>query len=259
MLASFWALGAVLQSRLSVLAALLVASAVLATATATLGLRELHYLFKPLTMVLAVLLVLRQGDGSPTPWLLIAALVASLAGDILLMIPANLFIPGLGAFLLAHLCYILLFRQQLPWFPSRSALVLALGVGVAMLAILWGALADPVLKSAVSAYVLVIALMAAQAIGRATVLQNRAAMWVAVGACVFMISDTLIAINRFIMPVPLSSLWVLSTYYLAQILIVLHVVHASATPQRAGARQKQIHTGPYRCNETARGETPEHR
>ncbi len=216
-------LAAMVRSRLGVLAALLVTSAVLATASATLGLREWHYLFKPLTMVLALWLVLRRDDLKPTPWLLVAALVASLAGDILLMLPVNLFIPGLAAFLVAHLCYIALFRQQLAWFPNRGALALALGVGAAMLLILWTSLGDPVLKGAVGAYVLVITLMAAQAIGRATVLRDRAAMLVAVGACVFMLSDTLIAVNRFIMPLPLSSLWVLSTYYLAQILIVLHV------------------------------------
>ena len=229
LLVAFWSLGAVLQSRLGVWAALLIASAVLATATATLGLREWHYLFKPLTMVLAVLLVLRRGDGSPTPWLLVTALVASLAGDVLLMLP-DLFIPGLAAFLLAHLFYIALFRQQMAWFPSRGALAMVLGVGAAMLLILWGGLGDPVLKAAVSAYVLVISLMAAQAIGRATVLRDRACVLVALGACVFMLSDTLIAINRFIMPVPLSSLWVLSTYYLAQILIVLHVTTKSEEP-----------------------------
>jgi len=53
---------------------------------------------------------------------------------------------------------------------------------------------------------------------------------VAVGAVFFMLSDSLLAINRFVTPLPLSGLWVLSTYYTAQILIVLHVL------QRPGAR-----------------------
>lgn len=215
-------LGAVLQSRLGVLAALMLASAALATAGATLGLQPLHYLFKPLAMVMAVLLVLRRGGSGPGLWLLVAALLASLAGDVFLMLPGNLFIPGLAAFLLAHLCYIALFRRQQAWFPSRPALVLALAVGGSMLALLWNSLGNGVLQAAVSAYVLVISLMAAQAIGRATVLQDKAATLVAVGACVFMLSDTLIAINRFLMPVPLASLWILATYYLAQMLIVLH-------------------------------------
>jgi uncharacterized membrane protein YhhN len=65
--------------------------------------------------------------------------------------------------------------------------------------------------------------MAAQAIGRATVLRQPSATLVAIGACVFMASDTLIALNRFVSPVPLASLWILSTYYLAQVLIVLQV------------------------------------
>jgi len=223
LLAIFWSLGAVLQARLGVLAALMLACAALATASATLGLQQLHYLFKPLTMAMAVVLVLHRGGSGPSLWLLVAALLASMAGDILLMLPGNLFIPGLAAFMLAHLFYITLFRQQQAWFPNRQALVLALAVGGSMLALLWGNLGGGLLKAAVSAYVLVISLMAAQAIGRATTLQDKSATLVAVGACVFMLSDTLIAINRFLMPVPLASLWILATYYLAQMLIVLHV------------------------------------
>jgi alkylglycerol monooxygenase len=69
-------------------------------------------------------------------------------------------------------------------------------------------------------YVGVIALMAAQAIGGATVLRDRHAWAVAVGAMVFMLSDALIAVNRFVQPLPLAPLWVLSSYYLAQFLIV---------------------------------------
>jgi uncharacterized membrane protein YhhN len=72
----------------------------------------------------------------------------------------------------------------------------------------------------VAAYVLVIALMAAQAIGRATVLGDKPAVWVAVGAGFFMLSDTLLALNKFVSPLPLAPLWVLSTYYVAQVLIV---------------------------------------
>jgi uncharacterized membrane protein YhhN len=45
---------------------------------------------------------------------------------------------------------------------------------------------------------------------------------VAVGACFFMLSDSLLATNRFVSPLPLASLWVLATYYAAQILIVRH-------------------------------------
>lgn len=238
LLAVFWSLGAVLQSRLGMLAALMLASAALATAGATLGLQPLHYLFKPLTMVIAMALVWQRAGTGPAQWLLLAALLASLAGDVLLMVPGDLFIPGLAAFLLAHLCYIALFRQQQAWFPSRPALVLTLATGASMLAWLWPTLGAAGLKAAVSAYVVLICLMAAQAIGRATVLRDKAATWVAVGACVFMLSDTLIAINRFLMPVPQASLWILCSYYLAQILIVLHVPGRTATAPPAGVDRR---------------------
>jgi uncharacterized membrane protein YhhN len=81
----------------------------------------------------------------------------------------------------------------------------------------------PVLKVAVPVYALVIALMAAQAIGRATVLRDRASMCVGAGAALFMASDTLLAMNRFALPIPLAPLWVLATYYAAQVLIVHNV------------------------------------
>ncbi len=222
----YWALGAVLQTRLSIMAALLVQSAALATATSALGLLEPHQLFKPLTMVLAVVLVLqRAGPGGlqiGREWLLVGALLASLAGDVFLMLPANWFIAGLASFLVAHLFYITLFRVGLGWFASRRALLATLAVGGAMFVFLWSGLGDNRLKLAVAAYVTVIALMAAQAIGRATVLRDTGSKAVALGACIFMLSDSLIAVDRFVAPIPLAGLWILSTYYTAQILIVLH-------------------------------------
>ena len=74
-------------------------------------------------------------------------------------------------------------------------------------------------RLAVGAYVIVIALMAAQAIGRAAVLRDRTAMCVAIGAAFFMLSDSLLATNKFAMPLPRAQFWVLATYYVAQIVI----------------------------------------
>lgn len=210
--------------RLDRLELLLLAAAALATVTSVLGLQTLHYIFKPLPMLLAIVLVAVRTRQSPAAnrfdTLLVAALAASLAGDVFLMLPGNYFIPGLASFLVAHLFYIALFHRGVPWFASRRALLGTPAVGAAMYLWVWGGLTDPVLKLAVAAYVGVIALMVAQAIGRAVVLRNAAATAVALGACIFMLSDALIAINRFVQPLPLVSLWVLSSYYLAQILMV---------------------------------------
>ena len=215
---------------MGMLEAVLVEAAALATATAAQDWTQAHHLFKPLAMVLAVLLVATRPG-----WLrvdrafdlkLLAALLLCLAGDVLLMLP-GLFIPGLVSFLAAHLCYLALFRQGQRWFPSRVALACTLAAAVAMYAMLFPHL-GPVLQVAVAAYALVIALMAAQAIGRATVLRDPAAVAVAVGACFFMASDALLAINRFAQPLPMASFWVLATYYAAQVLIVHNARQESA-------------------------------
>jgi alkylglycerol monooxygenase len=230
--AGLWATGAVLQGRYGIGKMLLMESAVLATATGVLGVTEVHYLFKPLTLLLLMVFVITDPRGPDESrqfkTLLLLALLASLAGDVLLMLPGNHFIPGLASFLVAHLFYItLLQRSSVPsaWFPSRMALAVTLAYGVCMYTVLWpGLRSAPVLAGAVAAYVVVIALMAAQALGRAVVLRKRSATLVAIGACFFMLSDTLLAVNRFIQPLPLVSLWVLGTYYIAQIMIARNVL-----------------------------------
>lgn len=230
--ACMWGLGLFMQGRLHWLEVLTLECAVLTTLSA-LGMVDLHLVFKPSTMAIAMIFVagraISTGGIRKFDILLLLGFLFSLGGDVFLMLPGDVplwglptFILGLGSFLVAHLFYIALFRQGQAWFPSRTALWCTLGFGGAMYAVLWGSLGDPVLKGAVAAYVTVIALMAAQAIGRAMVLGDASARWVAVGACVFMASDTMIAINKFLTPVPLSSLWILATYYCAQLLIGHH-------------------------------------
>ncbi len=222
LLAGLWSVGGLLQGRLTMLDVLLIEAAVLATATSALGMVELHRIFKPLALGLAIVLVAARARplwaGGRFDLYFLAALAASLTGDVVLMFPGY-FIAGLLAFLVAHLFYIALFRQGVAWFPSRRALFATLAVGAAMYAFLFSHL-GPVLRVAVAAYVVVIALMAAQAIGRATVLRDKASIMVAIGAGFFMLSDALLATNRFAYALPMAQLWVLSTYYVAQILIV---------------------------------------
>jgi sterol desaturase/sphingolipid hydroxylase (fatty acid hydroxylase superfamily)/uncharacterized membrane protein YhhN len=230
--AGLWANGRFMQGGLAMLEVLTVECAALSTVSA-LGFIDGYMVFKPLTMMIAITFVAVYAYSTRARGrfhaLLLAALVFSLAGDVFLMLPGNYFIPGLASFLVAHIFYIALFRQEQVWFPSKRALLGVLAVGAVMYSIIWGGLNDPVLKIAVAAYVTVISLMAAQAIGRATSTGDAAARWVALGACVFMVSDSLIAINKFVTPVALSSLWILTTYYCAQMLI-LHNVRRTPSP-----------------------------
>ena len=236
----YWVVGALLQGRITVLEALMIDCAAMATVTSALGLLDLHYVFKPLTMTIAIILVANYAYSTSSGGrfgtyfhaFLTAALTCSLLGDVFLMLPGNYFIPGLTSFLVAHLFYIALFRQGQAWFPSRRALFIVVAFGAAMYALLWPSLHDPVLKLAVAAYVMAISLMTAQAIGRAAVVGDHASRWAAVGAGVFMLSDSLIAINKFLQPVPLAPLWILASYYAAQLLIVHNVCRTQSASLR---------------------------
>ena len=257
-----WSLGAVMQGRITALMALMLQSGALATATSAMGFMEWHWLFKPLTMVFALVLVAAsayspsaRGQFNPkTLPLLAAALAGSLAGDVFLMFQ-GFFIPGLVSFLVAHLFYVALFKSGQAWFPHRGALAATLGIGVAMYAFLWAGGLPPALRVPVAAYVLVIALMAAQAIGRATVLRDAPSLLVAVGAGFFMLSDSLLATNRFVMPLPMAQVWVLATYYAAQALIVSGWL-ASKAPEPATAVQRTGAAGEEGRTHMARDRAP---
>ncbi|UCU93606.1 lysoplasmalogenase family protein [Hydrogenophaga taeniospiralis] len=238
--AGLWAVGALLQGRISRGEVLLIECAALSMASAATGWTAVHLVFKPLTMVVALAVVIAamrsRADSTLTgprgASLLLAALAASLAGDVFLMLD-GLFIPGLAAFLLAHLAYIALFRQGVPWLANRPAAWGVAAVGLGMYTVLWFGGLPPGLRGPVAAYVLAIGLMAAQALGRASVQRDGPSMVVAVGAACFMLSDALLAINRFVSPLPMSAFWVLGSYYAAQCLMVMGVLRGAAIALKA--------------------------
>lgn len=213
--------------------------AVLAACSAHAGYSTAYAWLKPIPMLLMLGCVWRVADRQRHPrstWLLLIGLAFSLQGDVWLLFERG-FIPGLISFWLAHACYIALFRRDTPWQPTRWSIV-ACGcgmlVGVTYL-YLWrnGLPAD--MRLPVAAYVLVIGYMATQAIARAAAFQTPASYCVAAGAVCFMASDTVLAINKFVSPVPAADLWILGTYYLAQWLIVLgmlQVLHKPATNRK---------------------------
>ncbi|HYE38822.1 MAG TPA: lysoplasmalogenase family protein, partial [Ramlibacter sp.] len=114
LMAAIWSVGAAMQGRIGMLAVLLVEAGALATATSAQGWIELHRVFKPLAMLLAIALVLARNGGATgqrgSDLKLVAALALCLAGDVFLMFPGY-FIPGLVSFLGGHLFYLALFRQ----------------------------------------------------------------------------------------------------------------------------------------------------
>ncbi|MBX9610432.1 MAG: sterol desaturase family protein [Burkholderiales bacterium] len=241
LVAGLWAVGAVMQGRITMTEALWIESAALATATAATGWLELHRVFKPLAMLIGIFYIAKYrhltGANGHFYLNIVAALGFSLVGDVLLMFPGY-FVPGLIAFLIAHVFYIAVFKHGQAWFPRRGAWVATLAIGAMFYAFVALQGLPVALRVPVAAYVVVISLMAAQAIGRAQVLRDGASLAVALGAGFFMLSDSLLALNKFVLPLPMAPLWVLGTYYAAQILIVRH-----ARPAVAAASARRMDDG----------------
>lgn len=142
------------------------------------------------------------------------ALAFSTAGDVLLDLDPRMFPFGLGAFLLAHVTYIALFVRnrtiegRAGWGRFAAVtVILAFSAGLAA----WivpsvGNLAAPVVL-----YICALTGMVSTAI-----LGRFRSPWVVVGAILFLISDALLAIDKFKSPVPLRDVLVWTTYYLGQ-------------------------------------------
>jgi uncharacterized membrane protein YhhN len=181
------------------------------------GSKGLEYVAKPAATLLlvGVALALVPEDDTRRAWFVLA-LVLSLAGDVFLMLPRNLFVAGLASFLLGHVAYVAGFGLGEAWPWIAGVAVVAVAVGAPILRALL-ARGDKELVGPVVAYMAVISVMVACAIGTAD------AVAIA-GAVLFMASDSLIAWNRFVRPLAWAPVTIMVTYHLAQAGLVLSLL-----------------------------------
>ncbi len=181
------------------------------------------FVFKPLTTVLVIVWAWPRGEDDFTlrRWVR-AGLLMSLSGDVFLLWPQQGFLPGLVFFLLAHLAYIVAFTCSARLGARLLPFAFYGVVGAGVLGWLWPGVPEP-LQLPVLAYVACLITMAAQAavlwqLARddpTEFLARRAAF----GGALFVLSDGLLAANRFALPLPLAPLLILAPYWAAQILI----------------------------------------
>lgn len=207
------------QRNIPIIDLFMMATAIVATMVAQAGWQTGFALLKGLPMLAGIALIWRaQGmEAGLRRWLLAGA-VGGLAGDLLLLVP-GLFLAGLAAFLVGHLCYLAGFIREAGPFPHRKSLAAMLAFALAALAVILPSLPAAMLAPVIL-YALTICLMAAQAVGRHLARPGEGSIMVAAGALLFVLSDLSLAVNRFVTPLPLSSLLVLGTYYPAQYLIL---------------------------------------
>lgn len=151
------------------------------------------------------------------------ALLMSWLGDVLLLGSSDLnFQLGLGAFLLAHLGYIRFFSKQ----TGESSFVFSKPFYAVPIIVYAGALLFILLphlgpmKIPVMFYSLVIGAMGIMALNRHNGVGAQNFRWVLLGATLFILSDSCIAINKFLVDIPYEGFWIMLSYMAAQYLIV---------------------------------------
>ncbi len=186
---------------------------------------------KPLLMpALAIAVVLARLGRRFTfaEGLLLTAIALSWLGDLALMVPGDLwFVVGLGSFLLAHIAYLVLFIRIARWGRPRVWAVVYLVWFVVFLAVLipgLGSLIVPVVL-----YGLVLGAMATAA--------TRVSGVVAAGAAVFVVSDTILAVSRFLpaVVIPGHDVLTMLTYCLGQGIIAAGVLAATGGDRTVSA------------------------
>lgn len=190
-----------------------------------------HLICKPVIMITLGLYywTSQKSAQQPIALSLMVAICFSCVGDVLLMLQdsnANYFMFGLAAFLVAHIFYIFTYKQhqyedsadELKGLQKiRFALPIILA-GTGLVTILYSRLGD--LKIPVLMYAGVLTYMVMVALFRFGKTTAASFAMVFGGAILFMISDSLIAINKFLEPLPQSGFWIITTYIAAQFLIV---------------------------------------
>jgi uncharacterized membrane protein YhhN len=185
---------------------------------------DLRWFSKPLLMpvLMLALSLLASGKKEKSFFLFLTALFLSWCGDVLLQ-AKNLFVPGLVSFLLAHVAYILYFRKvkgaEKGMLQRQPLIVLPVLLYIGFF--LWivfphlGQLKIPVIL-----YSLTIGTMLLMAINTRHKVDPSVSTYFIAGALLFVLSDSLLAINLFAVKDWLFGPFVMVTYSAAQYLLV---------------------------------------
>jgi uncharacterized membrane protein YhhN len=192
------------------------------------GFETIRFISKPsLMLILLVYFWANAGTRARLKYLIMLALFFSWLGDIFLLLEKQnprLFIYGLGSFLVAHLFYIAYFYQiraknpvekRLKILPSIAVLIYVVSL-FAMLAPHLGNLRLPV-----AFYTLTLATMLLASIHAFDFQKHDFARLCLAGTCLFVVSDSLLAINRFYQPFAFAAIFIMLTYAIAQFLITV--------------------------------------
>jgi uncharacterized membrane protein YhhN len=188
----------------------------------------LEYPVKPLIMIWMALYFLRFKSKREITVPVLAAFFFSWVGDIFLMFSDQgeyFFYAGVGGFFLAQLSYIYVFAKfsenGARGYLERNLIIGFLFVGYAagIVYLLYPGL-DGLMKPVIMVYALSLIGMSMAALNRNGRVNRSSFLLVFTGSLLFVLSDSMIALDRFYAEIPLGGLWIMLTYISAQYLIM---------------------------------------
>jgi uncharacterized membrane protein YhhN len=184
--------------------------------------RFLYYAFKPVTMGMIISLAWERTAASPSlyGYLILCGLCLSLLGDILLMLPGQIYRQGVIAFMAGYVFYLLAF--------SRGLRIVAVSVAAPILA--FGALVYLYLYASLKGmrwpvliYVLLVSALVFEAANRYLYLPVQESLLVLMGSLLLLVSESVWAVNKFKKSFRAAEVIILGTYFPAQLLFALSI------------------------------------
>ena len=182
------------------------------------------YIFRPAAMAAIILLAVSRpaaGAGSRYKTFIVAGLIVSLVGDVFMMLRKKRFVEGLAAFLIAQVLYVGAFLSVMPPRVEIGVVLPLFLYALFMMGLLFPRLGR--MKAPVALYIFVLIVMAGLAAERYVVFGGTLALRAALGAFLFVLSDSFLAIDRFVKPLPAAQVFILGLYFPAQWLLALSV------------------------------------
>ena len=182
------------------------------------GNRDIEMIAKPLITTSLVVLYLLSVK-KPNFWY-VSALFFCFWGDVLLMFPEKFFVLGLASFLFAHILYIAISRKFLQEVPVAKIVTHSIPFLLILAALLYtiypnlGDLLIPVVIYGIVISVFGVVTLLVYAQEKTT--EN---LWLFLGAFTFIVSDSILALNKFYEASEILGISIMITYILAQYLI----------------------------------------
>ena len=153
--------------------------------------------------------------------MIISGLAFSMLGDMMLMLPADKFLHGLASFLVAHIFYLIAFISDSVFPVNFLYLIPGLLVGVIILKTLLPRVTGKTIP--IVTYSAVLILLLWQSIGRLEFSFSHSSLVALIGSMFFITSDVTLVFNRFVKKHRDGQFFILSTYYIAQLLIAYSI------------------------------------